>query len=87
MTTSIKINTEDKDKFLEDLREQTIRFLTAEKNRLKVEREFLNLVIPRLEYSLLIFVFCAKNFVFPVDFLLEFLVVPEGLSTVNLLLY
>tara|TARA_B100000131_G_scaffold221323_1_gene212912 strand:+ start:89507 stop:89779 length:273 start_codon:yes stop_codon:yes gene_type:complete len=35
------LRTADKDKFLEDLRTQTLRFLKAEKYRLQVEREFL----------------------------------------------
>lgn len=49
MTASIKINTEDKDQFLEDLRLQVIRFLTAEKNRLKIERAFLSSVKDKLK--------------------------------------
>jgi hypothetical protein len=42
--SSILIRTEDKKEFLEDLKEQTIRFLKSEKARLKIEREFLKKV-------------------------------------------
>ena len=45
----IKIRSETKAEFLEDLRVQVIRFLTAEKIRLKIEREFLKTVADNIK--------------------------------------
>lgn len=40
----LKITTQEKDTFLEELRVQVIRFLSAEKSRLQIERAFLQSV-------------------------------------------
>ena len=40
----LKITTQEKDKFLEELRVQLVRFLGAEKSRLQIERAFLQSV-------------------------------------------
>ena len=48
---AIKINTESKDQFLEDLRLQVIRFLKTEKARLKIERAFLSSVKDKLKQA------------------------------------
>ena len=40
----LKITTQEKDTFLEELRVQLIRFLSAEKSRLQIERAFLKSV-------------------------------------------
>ena len=45
----IKIRSETKAEFLEDLRVQVIRFLTAEKMRLQIEREFLKKVAENIK--------------------------------------
>lgn len=45
----IKIRSETKAEFLEDLRVQVIRFLTAEKIRLQIEREFLKTVADNIK--------------------------------------
>ena len=47
----MKITDQEKDKFLEELRVQVIRFLGAEKARLQIERKFLQSVADKTKQA------------------------------------